>query len=335
MKSNNQIDENLYSEKSLYLLNIHDLRALGRKFGVPAPTTLKKRELVDYILNIVYKKVPVPVKNSFGRPSIDKFDMSKYINIIKDKSDISETLSYATLEDDKTDLGLLKVADSSNKLPVLDQIETRVFSEENGRCRLKVRQFIDSDNDIEISKSVAEKFKLEDFDVVEIISSGNFIKIISINGVKVRNKFNGIEVCGQELKAGAKRDFYFSTNEKIVQEIEKVSKKCSEQKINMVCFGTTNFDALGENAYVYQLDDENSRIYKKLMIMISKCEELAFENEDIILVFEDKEEVEKVLNSFEDDVSQRIKNNVQESLARFVELGNILICFGIEQEASY
>ena len=53
--SKNNIDTTLYNEKSLYLLNIRELRDMGRKFGVPSPTTLKKQDLVEYILKIVYK----------------------------------------------------------------------------------------------------------------------------------------------------------------------------------------------------------------------------------------------------------------------------------------
>ena len=43
MNADKKIDENLYNEKSLYLLNIKELRDLGRKIGVPAPATLKNK----------------------------------------------------------------------------------------------------------------------------------------------------------------------------------------------------------------------------------------------------------------------------------------------------
>ena len=38
----NNIDKVLYSESSLGLLNIKELRDMGRKFGMPSPTTMKK-----------------------------------------------------------------------------------------------------------------------------------------------------------------------------------------------------------------------------------------------------------------------------------------------------
>ena len=75
MKKEKKIDENLYNEKSLYLLNIKELRDLGRKIGVPAPATLKKQDLVDYILKIVYGEVDTPKRSSFGRPNVREVDM--------------------------------------------------------------------------------------------------------------------------------------------------------------------------------------------------------------------------------------------------------------------
>ena len=79
----NNIDKNLYNEKSLYLLNIRELRDMGRKFGVPSPTTMKKQDLVDYILKIVYGEINPPIRSSCGRPNSREFDMNRYVDKIK------------------------------------------------------------------------------------------------------------------------------------------------------------------------------------------------------------------------------------------------------------
>ena len=70
-----EIDENLYNEKTLFLLNIRELRDIGRKFGVPSPTTMKKQELVDYILKIVYGEVQTETRSACGRPNVREFDI--------------------------------------------------------------------------------------------------------------------------------------------------------------------------------------------------------------------------------------------------------------------
>ena len=48
-----------FNERSLLMLNIKDLRDIGRKFGLSSPTTMKKKELVDKILKIVYGEMLV------------------------------------------------------------------------------------------------------------------------------------------------------------------------------------------------------------------------------------------------------------------------------------
>ena len=86
MKTEKRIDENLYNEKSLYLLNIKELRDLGRKIGVPAPATLKKQDLVDYILKIVYGEIDAPKRSSYGRPNVREVDMNQYLTKIMKKT---------------------------------------------------------------------------------------------------------------------------------------------------------------------------------------------------------------------------------------------------------
>ena len=60
---------NLYTKDELLGLGIYELRDLGRDVGVPSPTTLKKEELVDKIIGIIYGDVPKrAVGKGRGRP---------------------------------------------------------------------------------------------------------------------------------------------------------------------------------------------------------------------------------------------------------------------------
>ena len=93
-----------FYEKSLYLLNIRELRDIGRKFGVPSPTTMKKKELVDYILKIVYGEIEPPIRNACGRPNSREFDMNKYVDKIKKNTDLTEKLKEVRLSYDNDEL---------------------------------------------------------------------------------------------------------------------------------------------------------------------------------------------------------------------------------------
>ena len=178
MKKEKRIDENLYNEKSLYLLNIKELRDLGRKIGVPAPATLKKQDLVDYILKIVYGEVDAPKRSSFGRPNVREVDMEQYLAKIRKKTDVYDEVLGASLEDIS---GIFKVA-SHDDSSLTNEAKQRFFIEVDGKFYFRQYAFVESDGDIEVSKEIKDKFSLEDNDIVEVIISGKSFKIISING---------------------------------------------------------------------------------------------------------------------------------------------------------
>jgi len=99
-ENDNHIDQMLYNSKSLGLLNIRELRDMGRKFGVPSPTTLKKDKLIEYILKIVYGEVATPSRSNYGRPSTRDFDMPKYIEKIKKLIPFSQINDFSNALDE-------------------------------------------------------------------------------------------------------------------------------------------------------------------------------------------------------------------------------------------
>ena len=218
MDNFNQFDKSIYNEKTLNLLNIKELRSLGRKLGVPAPASKKKKELVDYILKIVYGDASAQ-RSPFGRPTTNEFDMGKCLEKIKKNIDVFDEIKTASLTTniyDDYDYGLLKVASPVKSYNTENNIiETYIFSENNGKYFLKVRTFVDSKEDIEISKAIKEKYNLVNYDVVEIIRKEELYKIYSINGIKVKNKVGKIYIDNVELKWGNHQDFCLSTKEEI------------------------------------------------------------------------------------------------------------------------
>ena len=327
---NNDIDKSLYSEKSLFLLNIKELRDLGRKFGVPSPTTKKKKELVDYILNVVYGNIQTPVIGSYGRPSKREFDMDKYLDKIKKKSDISNELKNISLKD----FGTMKIANFKDVLES-EIIETRVFYEDKGKFFLRVREFVASNDDIEISEDIVKRFKLEMFDVVEISKTEDMFKIISINGIKVKTEFEKIDVCGTTLHPGVSRDFYLSTKEEIREKIEKLSSDCEKNDVKFIVFTTKPLEGKTTEFVEYSVKEESSKIYKKLVYLIGLCEKAVFDGLDFIVAIENADYIEKLFNSFEKDISDRIKKYVEQTLPKFASLGNVLILFRHENEVEY
>ena len=184
--SKNNIDTTLYNEKSLYLLNIRELRDMGRKFGVPSPTTLKKQDLVEYILKIVYGEAS-PQRSNYGRPNVREFEMNKCLNKIKKNADIADELLRLKL-DKFSSVADLKVAMPKEEQN-LDNIKALVYIEEDEKCLLKKHAFVSSKNDIEIEKSLAESLNLVDYDVIEARVKGELFKIITINGNRINDKF--------------------------------------------------------------------------------------------------------------------------------------------------
>ena len=328
------IDKGLYSEKSLSLLNIKDLRDLGRKFGVPSPTTLKKQEIVDYILKIVYGEITVPERNVCGRPSVREFDMDKYVSKIKKNTVLTDKLVKYTLEDD-FDFVPSKLAAPKSSLETNENIEQRVFVEDNGKFYLRTRSFVHSDNDIEISKTIAQKYKLENFDVLEIAIGDDFFKIISINGIKIVDKFKELTVQRFNLKSGSKEVFYLRTKEEIENDILRLVESSTKADIKtLVLSSNKNFENK-ENFVVFDESESYSAIYKKLMRYVELAEQALFNSEDILIIIDEAKIVLKAIDSFEKDVSDRIKKHLNSTIDRMIKTGNVILFYRVRENITY
>ena len=324
MKTEKRIDENLYNEKSLYLLNIKELRDLGRKIGVPAPATLKKQDLVDYILKIVYGEIDAPKRSSYGRPNVRDVDMNQYLTKIMKKTDVYDELVNASFGDIES---IFKVAspDESSKI---GKVEQKTFVEEDGKFYLRQFAFVASDSDCEVSSEQKQKFGLENFDIVEVIVSGKSFKIISINGKIVNQVSNK-----KNENIGKKQVFHYRTKEKIREEILKTIRENQDMKV--IVYSSDDFGS--ENVEYINTDktQETEVAYKQFMSFVNLCEKWVFEGENIFVITDESDYIESVIESLDTEVAGRIKKHLQTRIDDLLALGNALYVFKKETVAIY
>ena len=324
MKKEKKIDENLYNEKSLYLLNIKELRDLGRKIGVPAPATLKKQDLVDYILKIVYGEVDAPKRSSFGRPNVRDVDMGQYLAKIRKKTDVYDEVLSASFGDIES---IFKVASPDESSKTNDVVQ-RVFVEDDKGLFLRQYGFVESESDVEVSKEIKQKYALENFDIVEAIINGKSFKIVSINGKVVDNKKDyDSEILGKY------QVFHYSTKEEIKKEINKLLK--NNKGLKTIVYSRENY--LKEATYYIEVDvnQNEQKAYKQFMSFVNLCEKCVFEGETIVVVTDEADFVEETLNSLDEDVSSRTKKHLQTRIDELLALGNALVVYKGETELIY
>ena len=327
-----KIDKSVYSEKSLSLLNIRELRDMGRMLGVPSPTTKSKNELVEYILKIVYGEVEASERSVYGRPNVREFNMNRYLAKIKNKTILKPEdlmLSHDNMAYE------MVLSSPSDDYDMGELIEQRVFVEENGRCFVRRHAFIESEDDIELTEEYAKKFKLENLDMLEIVLSKNSFKIISINGVKTENKFDGLNINGEKVKGGIPNIFHCSTKEEIKNSITSLKDSAKLQNLKMYIFSAETYVDDFLKVISFSEKDGASVIYKKFMQFIGLCEKTALESDDFVMVIDGADIIESLLKTFEEDVCERIKKHLHETISKIVSLGNVLCVYRLDQNITY
>ena len=324
---NVNIDKNIYNQESLRLLNIRDLRDIGRTFGVPSPTTKSKDELIDYILKILYGEVKGEVRNTRGRPNNRSFNQEKYLNEIKKRSIVRpDMFVYGEEEFDFS----LKLASPDSVHIQEAEIKHRVFVKDENGSYLKVHGFIESAEDLTISKSIATKYNLENFDIVEIVEAGGLFSIVSINGKKVNNGLEDLECLGHTFKNGGKQVFHLSTKEEIETEIKNIKEHCTKSGAKFAVFAADGCD--GDAVVKVDANDADEVVYKKLVQFISLTEKAIYDGESVVAVMTDTDLVERAINSFDEQIASRTKKHLQDKQEAFAKLGNVLLIFKLDEE---
>lgn len=210
-----KIDKNLeFTREDLLCLGIYDLRELGRDVGVCSPTTLKKENLVDAILAVIYGEAPKRrIGKGRGRPTRRADRPSRLFLDLVDKSSAPKCdTSFIFGDNPKNNpyqetLISARVASTSVAYED-DEARNNPYTAKKGIVSIEddgvyVRKFkyMPSEYDMLIPVELVGKYKLDDNDVIEyFISSDNKVGgIVSINGVL----FNNVD---QEFKRFIKKE---------------------------------------------------------------------------------------------------------------------------------
>lgn len=189
---------NLYTRDDLVKLGIYDLRELGREIGVPSPTTLKKDELVDYIVGIIYGTAEKKSDGMLrGRPARNKQKpYQKFVDLI-DKIE-SPVLSTSIINSDGEDYensfyyrDFLSSKVASPSVPFTNDadqsdcltLQKGVVCETEGAFYLRKLRYFGKINDVPLSDSLVFDYNLKPDDIVDYLpgKDGEVAQIIKVN----------------------------------------------------------------------------------------------------------------------------------------------------------
>lgn len=195
------MEVNQYSKEELSKLGIYDLREIGRKIGVQSPTIFKKEQLIEKILEIIYGNVSQKKDGvSRGRPSrTGQKSYQKFIDLI-DKIEAPKVNStFITNNDEEFDRSFSYLSSLSMKVASPSEVYRNDAEEENELtlkkgvvCKsgdsfvVRKLKFIESVYDSRISAEMAEKFGLQEDDLIDYFLD-EYNQVAQI--VKVNDKF--------------------------------------------------------------------------------------------------------------------------------------------------
>ncbi|MBQ7466632.1 MAG: hypothetical protein IJS74_01010 [Clostridia bacterium] len=257
-----------YSKEDLEKLGIYDLRELGREVGVPSPTTMKKDQLIEYIVGIIHGAMPKNNASSLrGRPArTGQKSYQKFVDLI-DKVE-APTLSQNFLSSGATcfDDGLAyqdtilsgvasfkaEYKNDAKKDELL--IQKGVVCVENDQFYARKLKFVKSPLDIVIPLNLVNEYALKDNDIIEYFVEDGETKvsqIIKINGnlankLDVINMKNGLSAPQENInifdkfsvKSKSSNIVIASSQEKREELTETVAKEFNNAGYSVckVCF---------------------------------------------------------------------------------------------------
>lgn len=207
------METNQYTREDLMKLGIYDLREIGRKVGVPSPTALKKSDLIDYIVGIIYGTAEKRAEGNLrGRPTrsgqktyqkfvdlIDKVDSPKVSStfIDVDDADFDRSFSYLgalSMKVASPKQEYVNDAEQDNELTVKKGVVCRVGDQFVAR-KLK---FVDNLYDAKISDELINQYSLQEDDIIEYLLgeynqvaqiikvNDEFVSLVKVNSAKVK-----------------------------------------------------------------------------------------------------------------------------------------------------
>ena len=188
-----------YTEKNLSQYGIFQLREIARNVGVHLPTTYKKEELINKILQVVSGEIePFVAKNKKGRPpkSFISFDSAwkKQEQPAEDENDTFSSWEKGSWVKDEAfslfaELKVSEAMQGFNKSSQPNIVSGIVFCEPNGFGTLHIGGLNEITNNqmAVINSSIIERFDLQNGDIVtaQIITQGDIqvvCDVVNING---------------------------------------------------------------------------------------------------------------------------------------------------------
>jgi len=267
---------NLYTKEDLLNLGIYELRDLGRDVGVHSPTTLKKEELVNNILSIIYGETPKQVVGKGrGRPARKKEKPNKlFVELVEnvEEPDLIN-IAYGNLEDEVytiRDLINTKVASplasyvNDGKQESNSYLKSGVLCEEDGKFFIRKLKFIKSDNDCELNKQIVKDYKLKENDRIEYLidnENKDRFQLFKINGEYINNVNKNAKVDDSKL------DVYVEDVKISVGKSNVIYASTLEERERFVDSVCDWFDNVGYNT-VKVCYDRNLKLEDKISSVI-------------------------------------------------------------------
>ena len=180
-----------FTRDDLLNLGIYELRDLGRDVGVCSPTTLKKENLIDAILGVVYGEIPKrKAGKGRGRPTRRMERPSNIFLGLVDRSNSPRCETNILFGKDEEEFCLSAQVASFAKEYLDDEddgvaiVSEGIVCEEEGSYFVRKYKFVPSETDIKISEEIIKQHNLRDNDVVEYFSSTGkeVTDVLKING---------------------------------------------------------------------------------------------------------------------------------------------------------
>ena len=270
---------NEYTKEDLEKIGIYDLRELGREIGVPSPTSMKKDQLIDYIVGIIHGEKPKNDNSLRGRPAktgqksyqkfidlIDKIEAPKINNNFVAKSEKQYEESFPYYDTITSRVASYK-SDYTNdaKGQKDDILHKGIVCAENNQFFVRKLRFVSSENDTVIPLIIVSEYGLKDNDIIEyfIDDDKNVVsQVIKVNG-KFINKLDVVNTktqlsCPSEVvkvadnisfKSKSSYVVISTSSEERANFIDKISEKFGENGYSVckVCFDRMNPNQKNKN----------------------------------------------------------------------------------------
>ena len=112
-------------------------------------------------------------------------------------------------------------------------------------------------------------------------------------------------------------------------------KNNEKTKVSTIIFSEDSFAGKNVVSLKAVKNAENAVAYKNIMQFVNTCEKHVFDGETIVVVTDQSAFIENVIESFDSDVSSRIKKNIQEKINNLFALGNELVIYKKDTGAIY